>query len=188
MNHIGFPNFNIRGGEPSKCLNNIFFILSRLQRYARQQRQTQLLGLAQHCGQESLFPSTLLWTSFIILIMNLLKPIISSALTIFILAWAIPTIAYADWVTLIIAAIVLVLLQKLVKPVLNLLFLPINIVTLGFFSLVITVFILWLATYLVPGFAIEATTVAGIELNQFFTLLLVSFLIGFLQSLIGFVL
>ncbi len=120
--------------------------------------------------------------------MNLLKPIIVSAATIFVLAWALPTVSYTDWVTLLIAAVVLTLLQKLVRPILQLLFLPINIVTLGLFALVINVSILWLATYLVPGFAIEATSIAGIELNQFFTLLLVSFLISFLQSFFGFLL
>ncbi|MEN8252859.1 MAG: phage holin family protein [Patescibacteria group bacterium] len=120
--------------------------------------------------------------------MNLLKPIIKSAVTIFILAWALPTVSYQDWATLLIAAVVLTLLQKIVRPILNILFLPINMVTLGLFSLVINVSLLWLATYLVPGFSIEASNIAGIELNQFFTLVLISFLLGFLQSFVGFVL
>jgi len=120
--------------------------------------------------------------------MGLLKPIIVSIVTIFILAFVLPTVSYSDWVTLVLAALVLTLLQKIVKPVLKLLFLPINIVTLGLFSIVINVVILWLATYLVPGFSIEATTIAGIGFNQFFTLVIISFLIGFLQGIIGFVL
>jgi putative membrane protein len=81
---------------------------------------------------------------------------------------------------------VLTLLQKVAKPVLNLLFLPVNLVTLGLFSLVINVALLWLATYLVPGFEIQSMVIAGVELNQFFSLLVVSFLISFLQSFIGF--
>ena len=120
--------------------------------------------------------------------MNLLKPIIVSIITIFILAFALPTVSYTDWITLILAGVVLTLLQKIARPALKLLFLPINIVTLGLFSIVINVALLWLATYLVPGFSIEATTIAGIELNQFFTLVIISFLISFLQTAIGFVL
>jgi len=120
--------------------------------------------------------------------MNLLKPIIVTAVTIFVLAFALPTVSYSDWVTLLLAALVLTLLQKVARPVLKILFLPINIVTLGLFSIIINVALLWLATYLVPGFSIEATTIAGIQFNQFFTLVIVSFLISFLQTTIGFVL
>lgn len=118
--------------------------------------------------------------------MGLLKPFIATAATIFILALMLPTISYAGLTTLIIASIVLTLLQKIAKPVLNLLFLPVNIVTLGFFSLVINVALLWLATYLVPGFEIKSMVIGGVELNQFFSLLVVSFLISFFQNLIGF--
>lgn len=120
--------------------------------------------------------------------MKLLKPIISSALTIAVLAWAIPAISYASITTLILASFVLTLLQKIAKPVLKILFLPVNVVTLGLFSLVINVFILWLATYLVPGFRIDNIVFLGVHLNQFFSLLLVSFFIGFLQGILGFLL
>ena len=118
--------------------------------------------------------------------MNLLKPIIISAITIFILAWGLPTVSYGDWVALLFAAAVLTLLQRLAKPVLNILFLPINIVTLGLFSIVINVGLLWLATYLVPSFQIQPMMLVGIEFNQFFSLLIISFMISLLQRLISF--
>ena len=120
--------------------------------------------------------------------MKLLKPIITSIITIFVLAWYLPTVSYANWTTLILAALVLTLLQKIARPVLKILFLPINIVTLGLFSVVINVVLIWLATYLVPGFVIEPMILFGVSLNQFFSLVFVSFLIGFLQSIIGFIL
>jgi putative membrane protein len=120
--------------------------------------------------------------------MNFIKAVISSILTIAILAWFFPNINYSSSITLVIAGIVLTLLEKLLRPVLKILFLPINIVTLGFFSLVINVFILYLATYLVPGFAISNVVVFGIHLNQFFSLLLASSLIGFLQGAFALVL
>jgi putative membrane protein len=118
--------------------------------------------------------------------MKLLKPFIITVATIFILAYVLPTISYLDFTTLIIAGLVLTLLQKIARPILNLLFLPINLVTLGLFSMVINVALLWLATYLVPGFEIQSMVIAGVELNQFFSLLVISFLISFLQNLIGF--
>lgn len=120
--------------------------------------------------------------------MNLLKPIVVTAATIFLLAWFLPSVNYADWVTLLIASLVLTLLQKIARPVLNILLLPINIVTLGLFSVVINISLLWLATYLVPGFSIDPMVVMGVQLNGFFTLLLVSVLIGFFQSVFGFLL
>lgn len=116
--------------------------------------------------------------------MGLLKPIISSIAAIAFLAWLLPNVAYSNLSTLIIAGIVLTLLQKIVKPILNFLFLPINIVTLGIFSVIINVFIIWLAIYLVPGFTIEPLVVFGLHLNQFFSLLLVAFLIALVQSFV----
>ena len=118
----------------------------------------------------------------------MLKPILATGLTIFVLAYLLPTVSYSSIPALVVASIVLTILQKIIKPILNLLFLPINIVTLGFFSLVINVTLLWVATYLVPGFNIQAMTIFGTHLNQFFSLLVVSAFIGLLQSLIGFVL
>lgn len=111
-----------------------------------------------------------------------LRSILVSILTIAVLAYFMPNVSYNSSVTLILAAIVLTLLEKIVRPILKILFLPINVVTLGLFGLVINVFILYLATYFVPGFAIQTAVVFGVELNQFFTLLLVSALIGFLQG------
>ncbi len=120
--------------------------------------------------------------------MNLFKPIIVTAVTILLLSWALPTVSFANVTTLLVASLVLTLLQKVVRPILNLLFLPINLVTLGLFSVVINVALLWLATYLVPGFEIQSMVLAGIELNQFFSLVVISFLISFTQTVVGFVL
>jgi len=120
--------------------------------------------------------------------MKLLKPIIVLIVTMAILAWALPNVAYSDYITLILAGVVLTMLEKIIKPILKFLFLPINIVTLGFFSIVINVFILWLVTYFVPGFNIEPMIIFGISLNQFFTLLFVSSLIGFCQRTVNFIL
>lgn len=117
--------------------------------------------------------------------MKFIKAVIVSILTIAILAWFFPNIQYSSSITLVITGLVLTLLDKTIRPILKILFLPINIVTLGFFSLVINVFILYLATYFVPGFVINNVVIFGIHLNQFFSLLFASALIGFFQGFFG---
>lgn len=114
--------------------------------------------------------------------MKFIKAVIVSILTIAILAWLFPNIRYNNSVTLIVTGIILTLLEKILRPLLKILFLPINVVTLGLFSLVINVFILYLATYFVPGFVINNVVIFGIHFNQFFSLLLASSLIGFFQG------
>ena len=53
-----------------------------------------------------------------------------------------------------IAALVIGLLNALVRPILVLLTLPVTIVTLGLFILVINALMFWFAAFLVDGFAV----------------------------------
>ncbi|MFZ5376676.1 MAG: phage holin family protein [Patescibacteria group bacterium] len=115
-----------------------------------------------------------------------MKAIIRTIIAIAILAWILPTVDYLNWTTLLIAGVVLTILQSVIKPILKLFFLPVNIVTFGLFSLVINVIIIWLLTFLVPGMRIDNIVLFGVPLNSFFSLLLVSSLISFLQSFIRF--
>lgn len=120
--------------------------------------------------------------------MKFLKPLLVTTLTLFTLSYFLPTISFLNYTTLIIAAIVMTLINKIVRPVLKILFLPINIITLGLFSIILNVILLWLVTYLVPGFHIEAMTILGISFNEFFSLIIVSAMIGLFQSFFGFLL
>lgn len=120
--------------------------------------------------------------------MKLLKPIISAAVTLYVLSWALPTVTIANWTALILAGLVLVLINKFLRPILKILFLPINIITLGLFSVVINVALLWLVTYLVPGFQINDMVLFGVPLNSFMSILVTSILIGFVNSFVSFVL
>jgi putative membrane protein len=115
---------------------------------------------------------------------NMLRSILSSVITLGLLAWLVPAVSFSNWVTLVIAAIVLLFLQSIVKPVLKLLFLPVTVVTLGLFSVVINVAVIWLATFLVPGFQIQNLQILGIALNQFFSLLTISILISCIASFV----
>ena len=76
-----------------------------------------------------------------------------SAAAIGIAAYIVPGVTI-DPISALIAAVVLGALNLFIRPIIVILTLPINVVTLGLFSLVINASLVLLATYLVPGFAV----------------------------------
>ncbi len=56
----------------------------------------------------------------------------------------------------ILVAVVFLLLNVTIKPLIKLVTLPINILTLGVFSLIINGFIVMVANWLVPGFTVDS--------------------------------
>lgn len=115
----------------------------------------------------------------------MIRAILITGITLGVLAWAVPTVGFSSLTTLIIASIVLTILYSVVRPVLKLLFLPINVITLGLFSGIINIFLLWLGTYLVPGFHIQEMVLFGTHLSQFWSLVVVSMGIGIIHSVIS---
>jgi putative membrane protein len=87
--------------------------------------------------------------------MKLLLRLVISTLAILVAANVVPGVVVASTTTAIIVAIVLGILNTFLKPVLQILALPITILTLGLFYFVVNVFIIYLATFLVDGFAIS---------------------------------
>ncbi len=67
-----------------------------------------------------------------------------------------PHFQYRDLVSLAIAALVLGLLNAIVRPILFLLTLPLTIVTLGLFLLVLNAIMLEITAAVVPGFFIDS--------------------------------
>jgi putative membrane protein len=59
-----------------------------------------------------------------------------------------------DWVAALLAALVLGIVNAIVRPILVILTLPLTIVTLGLFLLVVNALMLQLASYFVPGFRV----------------------------------
>lgn len=115
----------------------------------------------------------------------MLRPFIKTLLAIVILAWFLPNVSYTDWVALVVFAIVLTVINLIVKPVLKLLTLPINIVTLGLFSVVLNVGLLWLALYLVPGISIQPLILFGVPLGNFLTLVFISAVLSLTHSFVS---
>ena len=76
-----------------------------------------------------------------------------SALAIGIASYLVPGVTITPMGALI-AAVVLGALNMFIRPILIILTLPINILTLGLFSLVINALLVLLASTVVPGFAV----------------------------------
>ena len=88
--------------------------------------------------------------------MHLLLRWALNTLALFIVVTLVPGFYYRSVVTLIVAALVLGLLNAIVRPILFVLTLPLTIVTLGLFLLVLNAIMLELTAMLVPGFRIES--------------------------------
>lgn len=101
-----------------------------------------------------------------------------NALALFVVAEFVEGIAWSSFPALFIAALVLGLLNAVVRPILFWLTLPITILTLGLFLIVLNAAMLALAAFLVPGFS-----VAGIVPAVIGSILLA--IISFLTNWIG---
>ena len=77
------------------------------------------------------------------------------ALCIMFVSSVIPGITISSFTTALIAAVVIAIVNVVIKPVLILLTLPINILTLGVFILVINALLFMFVAYLVPGVEID---------------------------------
>lgn len=94
-----------------------------------------------------------------------------SALGLLVVDLVIPGVTIATFPAALMAAISIGLVNGSVKPVLSVLSLPINFLTLGLFSLVVNGFCFWLASLFVPGFAVHGllATILGPVVLSFAT-------------------
>lgn len=84
--------------------------------------------------------------------MHLILHLIISTLAVMVAAYVIPGVSVGGWFAAFVVAIVLGIFNTFLKPVLVLLTLPLNIITLGLFTLVINTALILLAGAIVPGF------------------------------------
>lgn len=71
------------------------------------------------------------------------------------------------WVTLFVSGLILSLLMLIAKPLLKILFIPINILTFGLLSWIINVIVIYLLTLLAPNVAIHAWMFPGVTWQGF---------------------
>ena len=79
-----------------------------------------------------------------------------AALAIMATAYLLPGVSLSGFVPALVTALVLGLVNAFIKPLLLLLTLPINILTLGLFTLVINALLIMLIAKLVPGFQVQS--------------------------------
>lgn len=97
------------------------------------------------------------------------------AFSLILIAKLLPGIAIDSFTVALLAALAIVLVNLLVKPIVMLLTLPINLITLGLFSFVVNALMFALAAWLVPGF----------EVANFLYALLGSLLLSLITTLLG---
>ncbi len=114
----------------------------------------------------------------------MLNTLIIYTIVFYIISWLFPNVTISSLSSLIFASITFAILEKIIKPILKLLLFPINIITLGLFSFLINIFVVFLTDKLVPGMSISSLTILNQDLGYFLTLLFLSFTINFFYSLI----
>ncbi|WP_326984467.1 phage holin family protein [Chryseobacterium sp. MYb264] len=87
--------------------------------------------------------------------MNLILRLLITAIVAFLLTKILPGVHFVGFSTAIIFAIVLGILNLIVKPVLSLFGLPLTIITLGFFALVINAIIILIADYFIDSMTVD---------------------------------
>jgi putative membrane protein len=87
--------------------------------------------------------------------MEIIAGLLVNALAFYVVAYLVPGVAISGWESLLVVSIVWGILSILLKPILILLTLPINIMTLGLFTFVINGLLLLFMSSFVEGFVVS---------------------------------
>lgn len=87
--------------------------------------------------------------------MGILISILINTLAVLVTSYILPGIHIKDFFTAIVVAIVLGIVNAILRPILFILTLPLNILTLGLFSFVIMGLLVYLVSAIVPGFTVD---------------------------------
>ncbi len=107
--------------------------------------------------------------------MGLILNLLVSGLAVFITAQFLPGVSVDSFIIAILTAIVLGLINMFIKPIINILTLPINLLTLGLFSFVVNALMILLASHFVTGF----------HVNGFIAALLFSIVLSLVNSVLN---
>ncbi len=92
--------------------------------------------------------------------MRLIGKLLVNILALLVVAYLVPGFILMDWRAAVAAAIVIGIVNTLIKPILQVIALPISIMTFGLAAFLINVALLWMTSLLVPGFEIATFTTA----------------------------
>lgn len=87
--------------------------------------------------------------------MNFFLKMILSSIAVIIVSYLLPGVYVENFFVALVLAIVLAILNGLVKPILIIFTIPLTVVTLGLFLLVINALIILIADSIVPGFQVD---------------------------------
>ena len=79
-----------------------------------------------------------------------------NAVSLLLLTWLMPAVNVTSFGAALVAVLVLGLLNAVIRPVLLVLTLPVNLLTLGLFTFVINGFVFWLAARFLEGFEVRS--------------------------------
>ena len=87
--------------------------------------------------------------------MEILINWVVNAMVIFSIAYIMPGVHVANFTTSLVVALILGIINAFLKPILIILTLPINILTLGIFTFILNALLIIFVSRLVPGFTID---------------------------------
>lgn len=124
---------------------------------------------------------------------GLLRSFLLNLASLWIVGQLIPGVSFGEgYRGLLLAALVLGLVNLFVKPLINILLLPLNILTLGTFRWLVNVASLYLVTIFVPqfkisgffypGFLYQGFVIPALTIGSFWALVLTSFILSLLLA------
>ncbi|TAF10076.1 MAG: phage holin family protein [Nostocales cyanobacterium] len=111
---------------------------------------------------------------------NFLLTWFATALALLITSQIVPGFIIRTFVAALVAAIVIGLVNAIIRPILSLLTFPITLITFGLFTFVINALTLWLASAVTP--------VSGFEIKGFVPAFLGSIVLAIVSSIINYIL
>ena len=91
-----------------------------------------------------------------------------SAVSFVITCFLVPGLNYHGNLSILLkTAVIFGLLEVFVRPLLNILLLPLNFLTMGLMGAITGLIIIWLLSVVVPGFSLSVTNFTGLTLGQY---------------------
>lgn len=129
---------------------------------------------------------------------SIVKKYLITTASLFLMTQAVPAFSIAGgWNKLLLSALILFMLFNILRPVINLIMLPVNLLTLNFFSWIIQVLIFYLWTIIVrdvkilpwqfPGLDLGIITVSQTDLLKWQVIIFIAFIFILLNKFLNFI-
>ena len=88
--------------------------------------------------------------------MHFLLRLLATTVAVYLTVSLVPGVSVSGgWITLLLVSLVWSVIVAVIRPVLQILTLPLTIVTLGLFSFILNALLFWAMELIVPGFGVE---------------------------------